>query len=400
MKRTSRQRRRRSAFTLLELLVVVAIIGVLIALLMPAVQKVRAAAARTSCSNNLRQMGIALHHFNDQYRHFPSGGEGSNPSGTPYPRTYFDLHSVFTLILPFVEHSEIYDRMDLHFAYNDTVAPNNQVAAKAQVKLFLCPSNPLRDSGNDPSGYGYTDYGATVYTDIDPSSGVRNRKKRADGALHATSLPMPPGNSDGAADTCTYVAGMPWTNASNNRPYDMIQLGTNVSSIGDGLSCTIAIAEDVGRQPKTQSPYGDPVPGGGAGPNNLRQPWRWADPNCAFGVSGDPMSTSDQMGGKQPNYGGIARAINNNSSPIGGGTCDWNLGYAAPGGPPPLPGYTGGPNNNCGPNNEIFSFHGGGANAVFMDGHVSFLSEEISPVIVRYLVTANEGTAVPADVSF
>jgi prepilin-type N-terminal cleavage/methylation domain-containing protein/prepilin-type processing-associated H-X9-DG protein len=400
MQRTFRSRFGPAGFTLVELLVVIAIIAVLVALLLPAIQKVRDAASRTQCANNLKQIGLALHNFNDLHRHFPSGGEGTNPNGTPIQRTYFDLHSTLTMILPFIEQDVVYQRFDLRYAYNDTNSPGNQVAAKAPIKVYLCPNNPMRYEPIDSSGYGCTDYGPTVYTDIDRGTGVRNLNARATGALHATSTPYPPGNSNGASDTSTYVAGMPWSNPLTDQAYIMTQLGPQLGDITDGLSSTIAMAEDVGRQPKTTSPYTDPVPGGGSGPGNLRQPWRWAEPNSAFGVSGDPVATQDQFGTMDSNFIGAPRAINNNISPFGGGICDWNLGYAASGGRPPLAGYTGGPNNNCGPNNEIFSFHFLGANVLFMDGHVTFLSQDISPVTLRYLVTANEGIGIPSGTDY
>ena len=185
-------RLKRWGFTLIELLVVIAIIGVLAGLLLPAVQKVRESAARTQCASNLRQMGLAIHAFNDQYKHFPTGGEGTNFTPNqlvpPKPaRTYFDLHSVFTMILPFVEHGDVYSQIDLRYAYNESpaIAPGNQAATQNVVKVYLCPSNPLRQTDMDSSGYGFTDYGPTVYTDIDPITGVRNKNSRSVGGLRA-----------------------------------------------------------------------------------------------------------------------------------------------------------------------------------------------------------------------
>jgi prepilin-type N-terminal cleavage/methylation domain-containing protein len=111
-------------FTLIELLVVIAIIGILIALLLPAIQSAREAARRSQCSNNLKQMGIALHNFHDAYKKFPTGGEGTDFKANP-PQTIFDtkdLHSVFTYILPFVEQKDIFDQININKTYRDTTA--------------------------------------------------------------------------------------------------------------------------------------------------------------------------------------------------------------------------------------------------------------------------------------
>src|SRR5262249_21518313 len=122
---------------------------------------------------------------------------------------------------------------------------------------FLCPNNPLRPStGVDSQGYGYTDYGATVYTDLDPVTGVRNKAQRMHGGLHGT--------PDGR--------------------------GTTVADIQDGTSNTIAIAEDVGRYEGMPGAYVDPVLDQLAGTRAARSFWRWAEPDNGFGVSGDPLA--------------------------------------------------------------------------------------------------------------
>jgi prepilin-type processing-associated H-X9-DG protein len=155
--------------------------------------------------------------------------------------------------------------------------------------------------------------------------------------------------------------------------------GTRLSDIQDGTSKTIAIAEDVGRYQAMPGAYVDPI--GGA----KRAFWRWAEPDNGFGVSGDPtavQNTPPPGGATGPNpsqYGvpvtpGVrAKVINNNKNPFGGPAgCVWVA------------------KTNCGPNDEIFSFHTGGANVLFMDGHVSFLTENIDAIVMRRLVTASE----------
>src|SRR5262245_58439516 len=106
---------RRSAFTLIELLVVIAIIGILIALLVPAVQKVREAAARTQCTNNLKQIGLALHNYHDVCHKFPFG-KGPAYAGRGVP--VYARWSVHSQILPYIEQDNLYKSLDFNFPPN------------------------------------------------------------------------------------------------------------------------------------------------------------------------------------------------------------------------------------------------------------------------------------------
>src|SRR5262249_36861788 len=146
-----------------------------------------------------KQMGVALHTFHDQKKFFPSGGEGTSYGGLPGPgpavgATVFDKQSLFLQLLPFMEQGELYNAYNQNFYYNDTTnAPRNapRVARSSGIATptSLSPTNPLRQaSGVDSAGYAYTDYGATVHPDIDPTTGGRNKTLRADGALHADNL--------------------------------------------------------------------------------------------------------------------------------------------------------------------------------------------------------------------
>jgi prepilin-type N-terminal cleavage/methylation domain-containing protein/prepilin-type processing-associated H-X9-DG protein len=147
----SRTNRARSGFTLIELLVVIAIIAVLIGLLLPAVQKVREAASRSECQNNLKQIGLALHDFHDTNQRFPSGimveiGTDSGavlPSSCPRCATQpipGMWGSWLTWILPYMEQDNLYKQLDLTGReYNYSLGPNSWGAQV--IKSYICPSD-------------------------------------------------------------------------------------------------------------------------------------------------------------------------------------------------------------------------------------------------------------------
>jgi prepilin-type N-terminal cleavage/methylation domain-containing protein/prepilin-type processing-associated H-X9-DG protein len=334
-------RNQKSAFTLVELLVVIAIIGILVALLLPAINMARQSAYRNSCRNNMKQIGLALCAHEESLKKYPSGGEGTDYTVSP-AITSFDIHSTFTQILPYIEEAAAAKMFDYTKPYNDSTAPNNQRAAKTKISIFLCPSNGVRVE--ESLGYGLCDYMPTVYTDIDPTTGLRNKATRMDGALALEKA--------------------------------------SIRKFTDGISKTIAIAEDAGRNPAgqqygvisnyqegTRTPPGKPAITWTAvdqlpESNGKRANHRWAEPDTGNGVSGATNTSASGSGNI---------VVNNNASPTGGPSdCPWTT-------------------NNCGPNDEIFSFHTGGANVVMCDGSVQFITEDINAVTMRFLVTRGEG---------
>jgi len=381
LKRLNYMKKGKKAFTLIELLVVIAIIAVLIGLLLPAVQKVRESAARLQCANNLKQIGLAIMTFESANNCLPTSGEGMGPgvisAGSTTAKTIFDGISFFTAILPFVEQEGAARQIDTG-SYHYTVDAVANAATinpyKTVIKSFVCPANPTAMStGADDQGYGTTDYMPVAYSDIDPVIGGRAKTSavyKKMGMLVTTGTTKADGNAIGAGQEG--VVGKTKMNG-----------GRKITAITDGASNTVGLFEDVGRG-STQwltvigkTDYAYPAPGTAPGRNIAR----WAEPDNANGVSGPPVTdgtTTDSNGGNT-GVTGVARYLNNNNYPVGGPAgCLWTT-------------------NNCGPNDEPFSFHNGVVGAVFGDGHVQFISDKANAATVKALCTADGSDIVSND---
>lgn len=137
----------RLGITLIELMMVIAIIGVLAALLLPAIQQSREAARRLKCSSNMRQLGIAAQNHHTINQRFPSGSIAKQYDDSPGTPWTFYRWSALALLSPYLENSAAYNRLDLTkplYAVTLGVTPENATGAKVMVPLFLCPADVMR----------------------------------------------------------------------------------------------------------------------------------------------------------------------------------------------------------------------------------------------------------------
>jgi prepilin-type N-terminal cleavage/methylation domain-containing protein len=254
----------RHGFTLIELLVVIAIIGVLISLLLPAVQKVREAANRTACANNLKQIGLAIHNYHDTYDALPPARITSDGS----PTWAF-------LLLPYLEQDPLYRQWDPHLSYYDPDLPDFR---KTQVKLFYCPSRRQPPQISVPTADGDVNY-ENHYPNDNPVPGALGDYACSVGDNGAGDYNTQLANGAFVLANYKYAASPP---SKSKPPWYLASWSSNTSfaKITDGLSNTLFIGEkhvplnafgerDAGGD---SSIYNDDHPGVNqriAGPNNL-----------------------------------------------------------------------------------------------------------------------------------
>jgi prepilin-type N-terminal cleavage/methylation domain-containing protein/prepilin-type processing-associated H-X9-DG protein len=150
---------RRLGFTLIELLVVIAIIAILIALLVPAVQKVREAAARTQCINNLKQIGLGIYNYEGVFKHYPTCGAQSAAMGYSDSAAGFDIMGWAYQLLPYIEQNSLYQVGQARGPWNWNQSLNKSMVEEP-VPIYWCPSRPNRVSVPMPWGsvYAMSDY--------------------------------------------------------------------------------------------------------------------------------------------------------------------------------------------------------------------------------------------------
>jgi prepilin-type N-terminal cleavage/methylation domain-containing protein/prepilin-type processing-associated H-X9-DG protein len=327
---------KRSGFTLVELLVVIAIIGILVALLLPAIQAARAAAWRSSCQNNIRQLGIATLNYENNKKVLPSSVRP--PGLTTLPRI-----AALTFLLPYFEETS---KSDLYDTSKDWFDPLNKRATDQRISVLQCPSalEPERLDGRPENSPWVQDTGAA--TDYSPTIFVDQRLKAAGLVDEAATGSMPPAAASPGLGMLAY------------------NVTCKLKHVTDGLSKTVMFAESAGR-PYLYRRGGriEPFPekrvnGGG-----------WCRPASDMSIDGSSGDGTTDVG---------PCAVNCTNGIEIGGTF-------------PHPYYV-----SVG-TSEPYSFHSGGANFCMGDGSVRWLNADIHIREFARLVTRNGNELTTTD---